>query len=163
MQHLQFSDMLGTPESTVNILLVSISYLCHLLNVVSSPLQPKFNHPAIKAAKGKVMTSVSHMDSKGRSAALRKVTLLFITFMSHKWQRQWSQQCFLVLPSALPLCPEFCPVQWRLAHLTSKNWAEENDDRTHVLTMRKHQLLTWLTYQSAWTTASPENEAGVYF
>lgn len=78
------SEVLRAPEY----ILVSISYLCHLLNVVSSPLQPKFNHPAINAAEGKVMTSVSHTDSKGHRAALHTVTLLFITFMSHKWQRQ---------------------------------------------------------------------------
>lgn len=138
-------------------ILVSISHLCHLLNTVSSPLQPRFNHSAVNAAKGKVMTSVSDTDSKGHSAALHTVTLLFITFMSCKWQRQWSQQCFLVFRSAVPLCPEFPPVQWRLAHFTSKNWGRRrkwwqdtrvNNEKTPAANMA--HLPVCLNYSKPW-------------
>lgn len=108
------------------------------------------------------MTSVSNTDSKGRSAALHSDPVF------HHFYIMWVANTVksVVFPSTGPLLSlsalSFLPCSGDWLILLRKTGAEEeNDDRVHVLMTGKYQLLIWHTYQSAWTAASPESEAGV--
>lgn len=133
VQHMRFSDVLESPESMLNTYRLAYP-TCAVYSIVRAPLcQAKFNHSGINSASRKMTTSVSNTDSKGHSAALHTVTLLFTTFMSCEWQRQRSQW-----PSALPLCPEFPPEQRGLASSPSKKLGQKDKMMTvHMYNDRK--------------------------
>ena len=117
-----------------------------------SPCQTKFNHSGINIAKWKVMTLVSNTDSKGHSAAFHTVTLLFITFTSHECKGSEVSGVSWHGPSALPLSPEFPPVQRGLTRSPLKNWggrrkwwqgARVNDRKTPAANTVCSKPWTW--------------------